>query len=410
MNVLKDDTAFLEICDQQIFYWHLELSSKCTLKCPRCPRTLEPGKYKITEMNLDFVKKILPSKRLFYVKKILLNGGQGDPVYCRDFIEIIRYFKETNSNIKLCITTNGSYKKRDWWIETAGVLKSNDSVTFSVDGWDQKSNEQYRMGSNFESIMEGMRTLREYNKDVFIIWSAIIFKFNQNRMNDIRDLAEKMGVNAFNVVQSRLFGSVNRDYIDPELGYDPLEPDKDFIEKGNTNRGFYVSFKKRTFHGGIGPSVFKLIKKYQNFYKDSYILPLCRIGERGLYVDAEGILYPCSWISHPFGVQVSKKRKKSIHWEKSLFVEHKNSFDLNKNSLEDVIRNPLWKKLQCSWLDSRAAFVECEKHCNRENSIKKIATLNSKSFYNEKSVLETVGLYKKQMQKKTKEMEKVNDE
>ncbi len=402
--MLKDNVNSLEIHGQQIFYWHLELSSKCTLKCLRCPRTLEPGKYKVTEMSLDFVRKILPPEKLFYVKKILLNGGQGDPVYCRDFIKIIKYFKETNPNVRLAITTNGSYKKKDWWEETAGVLQPNDTITFSVDGWDQKSNGQYRVGSDFESIIEGIRTLRRCNRKIYIVWSTIIFKFNQARLNDIRNLAAKMEVNAFNVVQSRLFGSVNADYIDPELGYDPIEPDKDFVEKSNTNRGCYIEFTKRSSYYSLKPAIFQLMEKYRNTCENSYIMPLCRIGERGLYVDAEGILYPCSWISHPFNIQVSKKRNKSISWEKSLFVEYKDLFDLNKHSLETILQSPLWKKLQCSWKDSKTAFVECEKHCCREHSIKKIAILNSDTFYKENSILKTVDLYKKQIQEKTKEI------
>ena len=394
---------------QQIFHWHLELSSKCALKCPRCPRTERPGQYKVTEMKLNFVKKILPPKRLSLVQRILLNGGQGDAIYCNDFIQIIKYFKETNPNLQLCLITNGSYKKKGWWKEVAQILKANDIVVFSVDGWDQKSNEQYRVGSHFQSIMEGIKTLRQFNKEVYIIWSTIIFKFNQNRMNDIQNLAESMGVDAFNIVQSRLFGSINQDYIDSKLGYDPLEPDKAFVESSNTNRDFYVGFTKRQVFGTIKPKIFHLIDRYTETYNNSYIMPLCRIGERGLYVDAEGILYPCSWISHPFEVQSSKKRKKTITWEKSLFVEYKDSFNLNYHTMETILQNPLWKKLQCSWHSSKTAFVECEKHCYHVDSTKKIARMLSKKFYKKeqgKPVLKTVDLHRKRVKDKVEEIKK----
>ena len=400
----EKNTDTLEIHGQQIFHWHLELSSKCALKCPRCPRTERPGQYKVTEMNLDFVKKILPAKRLSLVQKILLSGGQGDAIYCNDFLKIIKYFKETNPNLQLCITTNGSYKKQEWWKEAAKILQRNDIVIFSVDGWDQQSNEQYRVGSHFPSIMEGLKTLREFNQQVYIVWSTIIFKFNQNRLNDIQNLAESMGADAFNLVQSRLFGSTNSDYIDPKLGYDPLEPDKNRIETSNTNRGCYIDFTKRSSSHNIKPTIAQLMEKYQSTYQNSYIMPLCRIGERGLYVDAEGILYPCSWISHPFDIQASKTRDKSISWEKSLFVEYKDSFNLNNHSLETVLQNSLWKKLQCSWQDSKIAFVECEKHCHRLDSAKKIAGLHLKSFIKKEPALKTVDLYNKKLKEKIKEI------
>lgn len=396
----------LEIAGQQVFHWHLELSSKCALKCPRCPRTERPGQYKITEMNLEFIKKLFPPKRLLYVKKILMSGGQGDPIYCNDFIKIIKYFKETNQNIQLCITTNGSYKKKFWWQEVAQILNGNDIIIFSVDGWDQKSNEKYRVGSYFQSIIEGLKTLRQFNPQVFITWSTIIFKFNQHKIDYIKNLAENMGVNTFNVVRSSLFGSVYSHYIDKNLGYDPLEPDKAFIEN-ITNRGFYVNFKKNHTVKTIKPLIFQLIDKYKNTYKNKYIMPLCRIGERGLYVDAEGILYPCSWVSHPFNEKKSLKRNKSISWEKSLWVEHKDQFDLKKYSLEEILKSSLWKKWQSSLLDTKKAFVECEKYCNQHESKIKIAKLRSKIFYDKKEagqVLKTVEIYKKNVKKESERM------
>ena len=389
----------LELFGQQVFHWHLELSSKCTLKCPRCPRTEQPGRYKVTEMSLDFVKKIFTSDRLQYVNKILMSGGQGDAIYCKDFIKIIKYLKEIKSNLQLCITTNGSYKKKEWWQEVAPILNKNDVVTFSIDGWDQKSNEQYRVNSHFKSIMEGLKTLRHFNPEVYIIWSTIIFKFNQNKIDTIKNLAKSMGVDSFNVVQSRLFGSINSDYIDTKLGYDPLEPDKDFIESKNTNRGFYVNFSNRSYPITIKPTIYKFIEKYKEDYKESYINPLCRIGERGLYIDAEGILYPCSWISHPFKNQNSKKRNKSIIWEKSLFVEHKDLFNLNKHTLEEVLSHSYWKKLQCSWLNPKKAFVECEKHCHQSASKRKINILKRKFFNiaNKKDTLQAIQCYREEI-------------
>ena len=404
--MMEKNIDSLEVNGQQIFHWHLELSSKCALKCPRCPRTERPGQYKVTEMKLDFIKKIFPEERLSLVKKILLSGGQGDAIYCNDFLKIIKYFKETNPELPLCITTNGSYKKTDWWRETASILQRNDMVIFSVDGWDQKSNEQYRVGSHFKSIIEGLKTLRQFNQQVYIVWSAIIFKFNQHRLNDIQNLAEKMGADTLNLVQSRLFGSINSDYIDPKLGYDPLEPDKTRIETSNTNRGCYIDFTKRSSSLNIKPTIAQFMEKYRDTYQKSYILPLCRIGERGLYVDAEGILYPCSWISHPFAEQASKTRDKSITWEKSLFVEHKDSFNLNNYTLEAVLQNPLWKKLQCSWRDSETAFVECEKHCHRPDSAKKIASLHLKNFAKKTPALKTIDLYNKKLKEKTEEIKK----
>ena len=386
-----------EIFGQQIFHWHLELSSKCALKCPRCPRTEKPGQYKVTEMSLDFIKKILPPERLSHVKKILMSGGQGDAIYCSDFLKIIRYFKETAPEIQLSLTTNGSWKKEAWWREAASIFNKSDIVMFSADGWDQESNEKYRVNSNFKSIIEGIKTLRRFNDQVYIVWSAIIFRFNQDKMERIQNLAESLGADAFNMVQSSLFGSLDPSYIDPKRGYDPLEPEKEFLGRPkNTDRGFYVDFKtNRRSPKTVEPSIFQLAEKYKEEHKSSYIAPLCRLGERGLYVDAEGILYPCSWVSHPFSVASSPARGKSISWEKSLWVEHKSQFDLKRCSLEEILSGSLWRKLRCSWKDSEKSFVECESKCRRSKSEIRIARLRSKIFYGKGKFSKTSQFVKK---------------
>ena len=337
------------------------------------------------------------------MKKILMSGGQGDSIYCNDFLKIITYLKQTKSDLQLSLTTNGSYKKKNWWKEVALTLNENDIVMFSVDGWDQESNEKYRVNSHFDSIMQGLKTLRQFNDKVYIIWSTIIFKFNQDKLNVIQDLAEKMGADAFNVVQSSLFGSFDSTYIDSHLNYDPLEPDKDFLgQLNNTNRGFYIRFNtNRSSPKVIEPLMARLIDKYKKEHKKSYIIPLCRIGERGLYVDAEGILYPCSWISHPFDVRSSASLNKSIQWNKSLWVEYKDRFNLNKHSLEDILQSSFWNKLTCSWRNPKKTFIECEEKCHRSKSEMRVARLQSKIFFNKDRVKDTfqvIEKYKKNIQ------------
>ena len=99
-------------------------------------------------------------------------------------------------------------------------------------------------------------------------------------------------------------------------------------------------------------------------YKDKPVLPLCMLGERGLYVDAEGILYPCSWISHPFRTRTSKERDKENKWNDSLFVKHKKEFDLHTNNLDTILKGNSWTKLTKSWKDPKTMFIECEDKCS----------------------------------------------
>lgn len=351
---------------QPTFHWHLELSSKCSLKCPRCPRTEKPGMFKVTEMDLEFVKSILTIPILKNTTSIILCGGQGDPIYCKDMLEIVKYIKFSNPNICIRIITNGSYKTKKWWQELSKLLNHNDTIVFSVDGWDQESNEKYRVNSNFKSIIEGITTVSE-NKDLTICWSTIVFSFNENNLNKIANLAKESGATLLQVVKSSLFGSKIPAYIEDSLGYDPLEP-----TYKNANTSKYAHSERTTFikltddntKTKISANLYKeKVKALYKEVKDQYndILPSCLINERGLYIDAEGILYPCSWISHPFDTRQNKQ--KSIKWNDSLFVKYKNQFNLHEFTLNEILNGKYWKKLTNSF--GKNTFVECSSKCNK---------------------------------------------
>lgn len=376
---------------QPTYYWHLELSSKCALKCPRCPRTEQKGKYKVTELSFDFIKTLFDDELLDNTEKILLCGGQGDSIYCKDFLSIINYLKTKKPDIKLSIVTNGSYKSTNFWTEVAKILNDKDAIVFSVDGFDNESNNQYRVNSDFDSIVNGVKTISEVNPTLNIIWSTIIFSFNENHLDKIEKVATESGATDLQIVKSNLFGSNIDTYIDPNLKYDPLEPiskntkmqefwysDRDLIVplknrdkriKGNLQKN-YTETKNLTHKNKFTEIVQNLYYENKETFKQTDIIPSCLINERGLYVDAEGILYPCSWISHPFGSRKNKNKK--ITWDESLFVKYKKYFDLNKFSYKEILSGPYYKKLHESFKSKDKLFVECSKKCNSQSTINRI--------------------------------------
>ena len=93
-------------------HWHIEISGKCPLLCPRCTRQELPG-YKNKELTLEWFKENF----LFtdQVKKITFCGDDGDPIYAKDLLLVIEWLKQRNKNIQFVIVTNGSYKTSEWW-------------------------------------------------------------------------------------------------------------------------------------------------------------------------------------------------------------------------------------------------------------------------------------------------------
>lgn len=356
---------------QPTFYWHLEVSSKCTLACPRCPRTEKPDMYKVTEHDLKFVKKALTPKILDTSTDVLICGGQGDPIYCKELLGIISYIKSINSKVGIKLITNGSYKTEAWWEKLASILNEYDSVVFSVDGWDNESNNRYRVNSDFDSILLGVRKLST-NSNINIIWSTIVFSFNENNLEEIQSIAEQNGATHFQVVQSNLFGSKINDYIDPQLGYDPLEPNY----KGkffHSDRGLIIPLKenaKKMWSNSFRSNIQELYESIKSQFDNKDILPSCLLNERGLYIDAEGILYPCSWISHPFGER--SNNTKTIKWKDSLFVKYKDKFNLHNYSLDAILNSKEWNKLNNSFYDNEKHFIECTQKCSKKATMSRI--------------------------------------
>ena len=360
-------------------YWHLEVSSKCSLKCPRCPRTEHPDKFVVTELTLDFVKNMFTDKILSNTKRVLFCGGEGDPIYAKDFLDIIQFFKNYSKDIQIIITTNGSYKTTKWWENLASMLTDVDSVIFSIDGWDNNSNNKYRVNSDYNSIINGIKTLRANNDLVRISWSTIIFKFNQDKIDDIISIANNAGASVFQLVKSSLFGSKIEKYIDKELGYDPLEPvdisDHSFHDRSYIKLDSYSNTKKRTQSDKEHIDKVKSLNNQYLDYFEADVLPGCLLGERALYVNAQGILFPCSWISHPFIKRSSPSRKKSVLWKDHLFESRKEDFNLHNYSVEEVLNSKSWNKIQEGFSCSNKLFVECEQKCTSASTAARLKSI-----------------------------------
>jgi MoaA/NifB/PqqE/SkfB family radical SAM enzyme len=286
----------------------VELSSKCTLKCPRCPRTeLRPDnlneEFKFSEFKTAFADVIND------VKKFVFCGDIGDPIYCTDLIEIVEYIKN-NSNACISIITNGSYKKQEWWVELGKHLTDRDTVTFSIDGWDQASNEKYRVNCDWDSIMVGINALREHSQ-CRLKWSAICFSFNERDMNKIMDTAKELAFDEFQYVLSTKFDgrySIN--------GVDPLKPRVAFSRTGQyASTSLILDRAAPLYHTTTQPNKHEWAK--------------CIRCEKEMFVNVEGLVFPCPWFN-------------SGYQENDFVEKYKDQLNIKKRPLHEVLNDTLW--------------------------------------------------------------------
>ena len=294
---------------------HVELSSKCVLKCPRCPRTELALDRLNQEITLEEFKSGFPIDTLNQIEHFIFCGDIGDPIYATEFLEIVEYIKK-NSHSRIRIVTNGSYKKSDWWQQLGGLLDYNDRVTFSVDGWDDQSNNQYRVNSDFESIVNGIRSLRD-SSDCLIQWSTIYFLFNQDCIDRIRTLAISLRCDQFQTVKSSKF---NGRYAYNNV--DLLKPADNFVADTLVYETA-TELLNQTKYVPIVPAVTTTPHPWAR----------CLNYKKDLFVGVDGLVTPCPWFNN--GYQDNNFVK---HYRDQLLIKNRSFFKIINDT-------ELWEQL-----------------------------------------------------------------
>jgi len=330
------------------WHFHIEISSKCTLRCPRCARQEVPSTLINTELDLNFFQKNFTSEFLQqHVEKITFCGDDGDPIYAHDLIPVIRYIKSIKP-VTIVIVTNGSYRKPEWWTELGSVLQYPDQIHFSIDGWDQASNEKYRVNSDWNTIMDGVRALRS-STDAWMTWAAIAFKFNQHHIPFIKSLAIDLDFDRFQLTRSTKFGSVY-----PAYGTnDDLEPGSQYVSTSHRFERNLWDLGDRVLQE---PSMATNVKLFNQVKQHNSVTPLCAIGNKGLYIDAQGRLFPCCWVANRYA--------HNSEWRAIA-----NKFDLHRRSLTDALSDSFWTSTFQSF-----GWQECQTKCATIRVDEKYAT------------------------------------
>jgi MoaA/NifB/PqqE/SkfB family radical SAM enzyme len=330
------------------WHFHIEISSKCTLRCPRCARQEVPDGLINTELDLKFFKQnFTPEFILEHVEKISFCGDDGDPIYAHDLIPVIRYVKSVKP-VEFVFVTNGSHKKPEWWQELGKVLTEQDTVHFSIDGYDNASNNLYRVNSDFDSITAGIRALKK-SSACRLIWAAIAFQFNELYINSMENLARQLDMDAFQLTLSTKFGKIYPAYgID-----DPLEPSERYISSSHRFERNVILLSSRGLNSQASK---KNIQLYKSTTEVNGVKPLCKIGNKGLYIDARGRLFPCCWVANRY----------SHNTEWQTIAEQ---FNLHNRTLTDVLTDDFW-----SGEFQTFRWQECQTKCAAVRVDEKYAT------------------------------------
>ena len=237
---------------------HIEPTSRCTLACPRCERTVLIGKFgklfKQQDINIADLDQFINTQ----IDSVYLCGNLGDPIYHPEFHKLIQMLRDKCNQIR--IVTNGSYRKSNWWQQLSDLLLPGDEVSFSIDGSPDNFTE-YRVNADWSSIKPAI--LAMVASPATVLWKYIPFSFNEDSIEQTRQISTDLGVDKFIVDPSdRWWGEE-----------DQLKPGKDHDVR---------------YKGAAGSYDFQSTK----------VIPKCLNMDNQHFISADGYYTACCYVKH----------------------------------------------------------------------------------------------------------------
>lgn len=171
----------------------IEPTNHCNLKCPECPSGLGALTRKLGLLKLDDYKNWIDQIKDtgFYVQLFF----QGEPYINKNLPEMIKYAQK--NKIYVSISTNGHFINEN---NTDKILEAApDKLIYSVDGLDEETYQNYRVGGTFAQVDSALRNLVKRKRELklkkpFIEFQFIVMKQNEHLLEKVKKYCEEVGV------------------------------------------------------------------------------------------------------------------------------------------------------------------------------------------------------------------------
>lgn len=192
----------------------IEPTTNCNLGCPECASGLKNFTRPTGNLDDDFYKKTVDEigDRLIY----LYFYFQGEPYMHPKFLELVKYASQ--KNIYTVTSTNAHFLTERKAKET--VESGLDRILISIDGTTQEIYEQYRIGGSLEKVIEGTKNLVLARKELksktpHIIFQFLVVKPNEHQVEEVKRLAEEIGVDEVKLKTAQVYDFENGDALIP---------------------------------------------------------------------------------------------------------------------------------------------------------------------------------------------------
>ncbi len=155
-------------------------------------------------MSWELYERIIEqaSPELFY----LILYFQGEPYLNPLFFRMVEYAHRK----KIYTTTSTNAHFLTDHLAKNTVESNLDRLIISLDGTDQETYEKYRVGGSYEKVIEGIRNLMRWKKELksktpYLILQFIVFKTNEHQIDDVKKLAKDLGVDKLELKTAQVY-------------------------------------------------------------------------------------------------------------------------------------------------------------------------------------------------------------
>ncbi|MGA1199671.1 MAG: radical SAM/SPASM domain-containing protein, partial [Candidatus Latescibacterota bacterium] len=187
------------------FVLMVEPTNLCNLKCPLCPSGNGDMTRPRGTMELAHFEKVIKEQanHLF----LLMLWNQGEPFINKQLTNMIRI--ATAHNVPTLTSTNVHYIKSPEIAEDI-VDSGLSEIIVSLDGVTPESYVKYRVGGNFDRVLEGIRLLVQAKEKLgathpVIHLQFIIMKHNEHEIAAARKLSKDLGVDRLSLKTAQVY-------------------------------------------------------------------------------------------------------------------------------------------------------------------------------------------------------------
>lgn len=347
----------------------LDTTTYCNAKCPQCSRidSTKGARLSFAGKNIKELPLIhVPFKKIqkAFTKEELLNYNRiqlcptwGDHMMHPHAFEIVEHFLSSAPRIIVTINTNGSMRDELYWWKLCSLAVRYKSryehrrlqIVFAVDGIDQEMHGLYRRNTDLQKVLDHVKICSEFKDRVIVETQTVLFKHNQEHLEEITKLCKEYGSEKHSSVISDRFGENNKQ-VENRKVYTFYDENNTKLSLNKVTKDWTDEFKK---HGA---------QINRTKIPSLVSVPTCGWSlTNTLNVNFDGNVWPCCF----FGNASIMHNKK--------WIEHhpfaRKYYDYNNNiyekSLKDILSNSWWEELPYV-IQSENPIRNCSYSCSNK--------------------------------------------